>query len=812
MKKSLSKLIYRDYLTSSLITVLSVEVFLLVLYFGITTFITSKTMDTLLEEARYNLGEISYREGQKINQQLQEISIFAKFLQSEHQRFFNTPDIFTLPYGEPVFGVADNGVFYKKFNNGGSSLYYSSQTPIDDEAYQKARRTETFDPLFKEIVINNPNVVQVYFNTYDDMNRLYPFIDDVAKQFGPHINMEDFNFYYKADAKHNPERKPVWTDAYLDPAGQGWMVSCVVPVYNKNVLEAVSGIDITIEKIVDNILALELPWKGSAFLVNNKGMILAMPEEVEQYLSLTELKAHVYSDVLTSTEYKPEEFNLLKGKDKQIVAQIRNIFGGIKVMDFSLKNKEFLLSQHIIPETGWRLLFLVDKDVIFSPVFDLKAMVKKIGFAVIGLLIIFYSIFFLYLVSKSHKLSRKIAAPITNLANTTSEICNTEVSNVVPKHVNSSIEEVDQLDNNFNTMVIHLQNLFSNLEEVNNSLEIKVRERTHKLSETLEELQTTQQELVQSEKMAALGHLVAGIAHEINTPLGTIRASIENINNGLQSSVEQLPLVLKQLPEEKQQDFFSLIGQATETSKQLSTREERKTRKLLMTQLKQQQIIEAEDIAYMLINMGIYGDIEPYFALFKEPNILLILKAAHSLSRQKNNSSNIEQAINKASKIVFSLKSYAHVEQSSEREKTNIVENLEVVLTLYQNQLKQGIKVVKHYEEVPSIVGYPDELNQVWVNLIHNAIYAMGNQGILDIEVTQREPYVIVNITDSGHGIADEIKAHIFEPFFTTKARGEGSGLGLDIVKKVIEKHQGHIEFTSQPGHTTFSVFLPVKN
>jgi signal transduction histidine kinase len=230
----------------------------------------------------------------------------------------------------------------------------------------------------------------------------------------------------------------------------------------------------------------------------------------------------------------------------------------------------------------------------------------------------------------------------------------------------------------------------------------------------------------------------------------------------------------------------------------------------MAAQLKAQSFQEAESIAQALINMGVYENIEAYLALFQEPNVLFILKAAHNLARQQNNSNNIELAVERASKIVFSLKSYAHFEHSEKMVESSITENIDVVLTLYQNQLKQGIKVIMHYEEVPMITCYPDDLNQVWVNIIHNAIQAMDVKGTLTIEVAKKSPYIAVNITDSGTGIPEEIKERIFEPFFTTKPRGEGSGLGLDIVRKVIEKHQGHINVTSQPGKTTFSVLLPM--
>ncbi len=113
---------------------------------------------------------------------------------------------------------------------------------------------------------------------------------------------------------------------------------------------------------------------------------------------------------------------------------------------------------------------------------------------------------------------------------------------------------------------------------------------------------------------------------------------------------------------------------------------------------------------------------------------------------------------------------------------------------------------------MPFIQCYPDELNQVWTNLIHNALQAMEYDGSLTIEATQSDNYIRVSIIDSGKGISPEIMSKIFQPFFTTKPSGEGSGLGLDIVRKIIEKHDGEIEVNSVPGETTFTVYLPMDN
>jgi two-component system, NtrC family, sensor kinase len=341
-------------------------------------------------------------------------------------------------------------------------------------------------------------------------------------------------------------------------------------------------------------------------------------------------------------------------------------------------------------------------------------------------------------------------------------------------------------------------------------LQSKLKQKNDELTIALEQLQATQNQLIQSEKMAALGQLIAGIAHEINTPLGAIRSSIGNIANFLETNLESLPIFFKELSLEREQDFFRLMQQSSQ-NQSLSTREKRELRKKLKQQLELEGIDNADSLASLFINIGLEEDLQPFLPLLKDSEGEKIINVVYDFASLKRSTRTINTATERAAKVVFALKSYARYDRTGEKIQANIPEAIETVLTLYNNQLKQGVEVIRNYQtQLPYVLCYPDELNQVWTNLIHNALQAMENKGILRIDVVQQNTRVLVSITDSGKGISPEIMPKIFEPFFTTKPAGEGSGLGLDIVRKIIEKHQGKIDVESMPAQTTFTVSLPI--
>lgn len=345
--------------------------------------------------------------------------------------------------------------------------------------------------------------------------------------------------------------------------------------------------------------------------------------------------------------------------------------------------------------------------------------------------------------------------------------------------------------------------------ELEQTLQV-VQEKNNNLQVTLKQLETTQEQLIQSEKMASLGQLIAGIAHEINTPLGAIRSSVENISDFLERNLGALPSFFQDLTGECHQLFAELLDSANQDLVILSSREKRKLKRGNIRILEAEGIDQADDVADTLAELNYLEEIEALVPRLQSVGGRQTLDMAYQFSTLLNSTKTIRTATDKAAKVVFALKSYSHFDHTGNKAPTNLIYDIETVLTLYQSQLKNGVEVIRNYEPIPTVSCYHDELSQVWTNLIHNALQAMDYQGTLTLDVQQQENQIQVKVADSGQGIPAEVMPKIFQPFFTTKPPGEGSGLGLDIVQKIVKKHEGDLSVESEPGKTQFTVSIPL--
>jgi signal transduction histidine kinase len=377
-------------------------------------------------------------------------------------------------------------------------------------------------------------------------------------------------------------------------------------------------------------------------------------------------------------------------------------------------------------------------------------------------------------------------------------------------------DEIEELAGSFNHMVEEVEQKQRAIEELNRGLEEKVRVRTEDLTQAkgaleraYEELSQAELNLIHSEKMASLGQLVAGIAHEINTPSSAIGAAVYNLTDDLRALPGQVQaLVAEGLPPSASEPLFALVGRALqpEPGRRSSTADIRQRTRALETSLSVAGLPDPHELALTFTRLGLHEELSALVASapLGGPAVAFLESAGRlALAVQ-----DVRLSIGTITRLVKALKGYSQLDQAEMME-ADVHDGIETTLTILRSQIRYGVAVERHYATVPPVTANVHELNQVWTNLIHNALQAMGGQGRLTIETWQEESFVGVRITDSGPGIPEGIRGRIFDPFFTTKDQGEGTGLGLGIARQIVQRHHGQIRVDSEPGRTSFEVRLP---
>lgn len=250
-----------------------------------------------------------------------------------------------------------DGRYYKAVDDGGPAVWVSGVVPVDDHVRRIVWATEGMDEDLRTLLRETPAVAQAYYNDRHSLNRIFPPFD-VLSQYEPQMNIPDFNFYYLADTAHNPERRVVWVDEpYVDPAGRGWMVSCIAPVYVERDLAGVVGVDVTVNGIVENYL---LPPDWAWLLVDRRGTVVAATESAIDLFDMPPLSDHRYINTVKSDRFRSEDYNILQSPN----ANVRDIADRLlnqKISDAILKNgsASHLVLSKGIPSLRWTLFLVV---------------------------------------------------------------------------------------------------------------------------------------------------------------------------------------------------------------------------------------------------------------------------------------------------------------------------------------------------------------------------------------------------------------------------------------------------------------------
>jgi signal transduction histidine kinase len=317
------------------------------------------------------------------------------------------------------------------------------------------------------------------------------------------------------------------------------------------------------------------------------------------------------------------------------------------------------------------------------------------------------------------------------------------------------------------------------------------------------------------DKLMALGKLSAGLAHELNNPAAAARRAAQHLGERLQT-LNRLCLTLSHQTLTAEQitfltEFQREAAACLTAAPALDPLAESECEEEISEWLEARQVTDGWKLAPTFVRAGLHREeLDELAECMKGQALNDALQWLEATWSSQELVKEIEQSMARISDLVRAIKEYSYMDRTDLQE-VDVHQGLENTLVILGHKLKRGVTVIREYADgLPHISAYGGALNQIWTNLIVNAIDAMNGQGTLWVRTSAKPDHILVEIGDDGPGIPPEIQGRIFEPFFTTKPQGEGTGLGLDTVYRIVQKHHGAIRFQSKPGDTCFQVRLPL--
>lgn len=674
-------------------------------------------------------------------------------------------------------------------------------------------RLSQLDPLMRSIQQANPLVAALYFNTWDSYNRIYPWFDTPA-QYPHDMVIPDYNFYYLADAKHNPERKVMWTEVYLDPAGLGWMMSAIAPVYRGDFLEGVVGLDVTVGQLLGKIAELNVPWQGYAMLVSQNHDIMALPKAGEQDFGLRELTQYSYAEAVRREVLKPEDFNLAKHQDMTVLLQaMKQGDGGVQEVQLGGRNQ--LVAWSEIPQTGWRLLLVVDEEQIFHDTNQLAERYMQIGYLLIAGLSAFYLLFFGLMWLRSRKLSEQLARPIDGVVDMATSLGQGRYLPAVP---DSHITEVSRLAEAVQQAGKQLQASEQERQEAQSILQLVLESTT----ESLWQVDTRDLTIDLSERFVR------------RFGLGARHLTLSEFNQRVHPDDVERLRYLRKLFADSREEFFDAEYRYLDCHGQylwLLTRGKVLTRDesgwplriagthVDITRLKQVQ----EELRHASLEAHAASQAKSRFLSSMSHELRTPLNAIHGFAQliemelQDKQDARLEtdyaREIVSASRHltllvddILDLSSIESRRQQLQLQPIEIGALLKGCAELVQPEVQQKhlqLQVMEAAVPPLFVQGDPRRVRQILLNLLSNAIKYNSPRGMIRMGYEVRADGVRLWVDDTGPGLSSEQQAQLFQPFQRLGRESSnipGTGIGLVLCRELATLMNGEIGVRSEPG------------
>ena len=805
--------IWRVFVQSALIPLILVESVLVAVYLLSNQAIRDAQIEHLQETAVKDLASAAQREGQIIDGRLRSIeSLVHVYREAAYEALLDTR--FQADELEHQrHAVTDSGVFYTRSDDGRAASFYANSTPLAQQDHAKAMRLSQLDPLMRSIQQANPLVAALYFNTWDSYNRIYPWFDTPA-QYPHDMVIPDYNFYYLADAKHNPERKVMWTEVYLDPAGLGWMMSAIAPVYRGDFLEGVVGLDVTVGQLLGEIAELNVPWQGYAMLVSQDHDIMALPKAGEQDFGLRELTQYSYAEAVRREVLKPEDFNLAKHQDMTVLLQaMKQGDGGVQEVQLGGRNQ--LVAWSEIPQTGWRLLLVVDEEQIFHDTNQLAERYMQIGYLLIAGLAAFYLLFFGLMWLRSRKLSEQLARPIDGVVDMATSLGQGRYLPAVP---DSHITEVSRLAEAVQQAGKQLQASEQERQEAQSILQLVLESTT----ESLWQVDTRDLTIDLSERFVR------------RFGLGARHLTLSEFNQRVHPDDVERLRHLRKLFADSREEFFDAEYRYLDCHGQylwLLTRGKVLTRDesgwplriagthVDITRLKQVQ----EELRHASLEAHAASQAKSRFLSSMSHELRTPLNAIHGFAQliemelQDKQDARLEtdyaREIVSASRHltllvddILDLSSIESRRQQLQLQPIEIGALLKGCAELVQPEVQQKhlqLQVMEAAVPPLFVQGDPRRVRQILLNLLSNAIKYNSPRGMIRMGYEVRADGVRLWVDDTGPGLSSEQQAQLFQPFQRLGRESSnipGTGIGLVLCRELATLMNGEIGVRSEPG------------